>query len=60
MTGSTQQRPGLEEALRYVREGDQLIETSMDSLGRSLSSDLYSIVDDLTARGDGDCLFSDA
>lgn len=50
MTGSTRQRPGLEEALRYVRKGDQLIVTSMDRLARSLS-DLYSIVDDLTARG---------
>lgn len=50
MTGATRQRPGLEEALRYVREGDQLIVTSMDRLARSLS-DLYSIVDDLTARG---------
>lgn len=50
MTGSTRQRPGLEEALRYVRKGDQLIVTSMDRLARSLS-DLHSIVDDLTARG---------
>lgn len=50
MTGATRQRPGLEEALRYVRKGDQLIVTSMDRLARSLS-DLYSIVDDLTARG---------
>ncbi|WP_426722024.1 recombinase family protein [Corynebacterium auriscanis] len=49
-TGSTRQRPGLEEALRYVRKGDQLIVVSMDRLARSLS-DLYSIVDDLTARG---------
>lgn len=50
MTGSTRQRPGLEEALRYVRKGDQLIVTSMDRLARSLS-DLHSIVDDLTSRG---------
>ncbi|WP_346016038.1 MULTISPECIES: recombinase family protein [Corynebacterium] len=50
MTGATRQRPGLEEALRYVRQGDQLIVTSMDRLARSLSN-LYSIVDDLTARG---------
>lgn len=50
MTGSTRQRPGLEEALRYVRKGDQLIVTSMDRLARSLS-DLHSIVNDLTARG---------
>lgn len=50
MTGATRQRPGLEGALRYVRQGDQLIVTSMDRLARSLSN-LYSIVDDLTARG---------
>ena len=50
LTGSTRQRPGLDEALRYVRANDQLIVASMDRLARSLS-DLHSIVDDLTTRG---------
>lgn len=49
-SGSTRQRPGLEEALRYVRNGDQLIVTSMDRCARSLA-DLYGIVDDLVSRG---------
>ncbi len=40
-----QQRP-----LRYLREGDQFVVTSMDRLARSVV-DLYSIVEDLTERG---------
>lgn len=50
VSGATRARPGLEEAWRYVREGDQLIVTSMDRCARSLS-DLYDIVDDLVGRG---------
>lgn len=50
MTGSTRKRPKLEEALRYVRSGDQLIVVSMDRLARSVS-DLHAIVDELTTRG---------
>ncbi|MHC9552165.1 recombinase family protein [Corynebacterium diphtheriae] len=50
VSGATRARPGLEEALRYVREGDQLIVTSMDRCARSLS-DLYGIVDGLVGRG---------
>ena len=49
-SGSTRQRPGLDEAMRYVRAGDQLVVTSMDRCARSLT-DLYSIVDDLVERG---------
>ncbi|WP_327785970.1 recombinase family protein [Corynebacterium belfantii] len=49
VSGATRARPGLEEALRYVREGDQLIVTSMDRCARSLS-DLYGIVDGLVGR----------
>ena len=30
LTGSTRQRPGLDEALRYVRANDQLIVASID------------------------------
>lgn len=46
MTQATlQQRP-----LRYLREGDQFVVTSMDRLARSVV-DLYSIVEDLTERG---------
>ncbi|MGV0409455.1 recombinase family protein [Corynebacterium resistens] len=50
LTGSVRHRPGLDEALRYVRANDQLIVASMDRLARSLP-DLHSIVDDLTTRG---------
>ncbi|MHA6751152.1 recombinase family protein [Dermacoccus nishinomiyaensis] len=41
------QRPGLEEALRYVRRGDTLRVASMDRLARSLI-DLEQIVSELT------------
>lgn len=50
ISGSTRNRPQLEEVLRYLRRGDQLIVTSMDRLARSLV-DLHAIVDDLVSRG---------
>lgn len=50
VSGSTRQRPQLEEVLRYLRKGDQLIVTSMDRLARSLV-DLHTIVEDLVGRG---------
>ena len=49
VSGSSTNRPGLDEALNYVRPGDQLVVTSMDRLARSLI-DLHRLVDDLTAR----------
>ncbi|MCQ9337168.1 recombinase family protein [Corynebacterium phoceense] len=49
-SGSSTQRPGLDEALRYLRTGDQLVVVSMDRLARSLV-DLHSLVDGLTERG---------
>ena len=48
ISGSTKHRPQLEEV--YLREGDQLIVTSMDRLARSLV-DLHTIVEDLVVRG---------
>lgn len=50
ISGSARDRPQLGEVLRYLREHDQLIVTSMDRLARSLV-DLHSIVDDLVSRG---------
>lgn len=50
ITGSTRHRPQLDEALRYLRDGDQLTVTSMDRLARSLT-DLSTIVTELTERG---------
>lgn len=49
-TGSTRHRPGLNEAIRYVRAGDQLVITSMDRCARSLV-DLHTIVDELVGKG---------
>lgn len=49
-SGGSRERPGLEEAMRYVRAGDQLIFTSMDRCARSLI-DLHSIVEELVNRG---------
>lgn len=51
-SGSTRYRPGLEAALGYVREGDELVVASMDRLARSVR-DLHALVDELTGRGVG-------
>lgn len=48
-SGSSRHRPELESALSCLREGDQLIVTSMDRLARSLV-DLHQLVDELTSR----------
>lgn len=50
VSGSTRDRPGLENALNYVRAGDTLTVVSMDRLARSLR-DLHTLVDELTASG---------
>lgn len=50
ISGASRERLQLEEMLRYLRKGDQLIVTSMDRLARSFL-DLYTIVDDLISRG---------
>ncbi|TDT31352.1 recombinase family protein [Naumannella halotolerans] len=52
VSGSTTDRPALEELLAYVRDGDQVIVSSMDRLARS-TADLHSLVDGLTDRGVG-------
>lgn len=49
-SGGSRERPGLDEAMRYVRAGDQLVVTSMDRCARSLT-DLYAIVDELVSKG---------
>ena len=49
-SGGSRERPGLDEAMRYVRAGDQLVFTSMDQCARSLI-DLHSIVEELVQRG---------
>lgn len=49
-SGAQRERPGLHEALSFVRPGDVLIVWRLDRLGRSLHH-LIEIVNDLRARG---------
>ena len=49
-SGGLRGRLGLDEAMRYVRAGDQLVVTSMDRCARLLT-DLYAIVDELVSKG---------
>ena len=50
VSGSKTDRPGLNEALEYVRKGDVLVVWRLDRLGRSLPH-LIQIVTDLGDRG---------
>ena len=49
-SGKTADRPGLEELMHFLREGDTLVVWKLDRLGRSLQ-DLIRIIDDLHERG---------
>jgi DNA invertase Pin-like site-specific DNA recombinase len=49
-SGARNDRPGLAQALAYVRSGDCLVVWKLDRLGRSLSH-LIHLVTDLQARG---------
>lgn len=49
-SGKDANRPALQEALRYAREGDTLFVHSLDRLARNVD-DLRRIVTDLTGRG---------
>lgn len=49
-TGRTKDRPGLQQALAACRQGDTLVVTKLDRLGRSIS-DLAAIADQLTTDG---------
>jgi len=50
MSGKNQDRPFLQEMVRYVRKGDEVIVHSMDRLARNLA-DLLQLVTLLTGRG---------
>ena len=51
ISGRTREtRPGLAECMTYVRDGDELVVSSIDRLARSLA-DLRALVDELTAKG---------
>ena len=52
VSGTKAERPGLTEALRYLREGDTLVVWKLDRLGRSMTH-LLQTVADLEARGVG-------
>jgi DNA invertase Pin-like site-specific DNA recombinase len=51
-TGTKMSRPEFDKALDYLREGDLLVVTRLDRLGRS-TKDLLSIAEQLKARGIG-------
>ena len=51
-SGSKTNRPGLEQALAFVREGDVLVTWKLDRLGRSLQH-LIQTIQDLERRGIG-------
>ncbi|EGO6591172.1 recombinase family protein [Escherichia coli] len=50
LTGANRQRPGLEQALAAVRQGDTLVVPKLDRLARSVP-DAKEIADTLQARG---------
>ena len=50
LTGSNRARPGLDQALAAVRNGDTLVVTKLDRLARSVP-DARAIADQLAARG---------
>lgn len=49
---SVAQRPALDEAMRFLREGDKLVVTKLDRLGRNVRT-VAEIADDLSTRGIG-------
>lgn len=49
-SGKLAKRPQLDKALEYLREGDTLVITKLDRLGRSLKH-LIQLAEDLQARG---------
>jgi DNA invertase Pin-like site-specific DNA recombinase len=52
VSGAKTERPGLTEALRYLREGDTLVVWTLDHVGRSMTH-LLQTVSGLQARGVG-------
>ena len=52
VSGAKMARPGLDEALAYLREGDTLVIWKLDRLGRSMKH-LLETITDLEARGIG-------
>lgn len=50
MSGAKSNRPGLEDAIAFMREGDTLVVWRLDRLGRNMH-DLIEIVNELNDRG---------
>ena len=50
ISGAKQERPGLRQALAFLREGDTLVVWRLDRLGRSLKH-LIEIIEELSKRG---------
>ena len=59
MSGAKTNRPGLEQALSYMREGDALVVWKLDRLGRSLQH-LLEVVNGLQDRGIQFCSLTEA
>ena len=51
-TGTTVDRPGLTELLKYTRDGDTIVVHTLDRLGRNLR-EVLNLVHDLAGRGIG-------
>ena len=51
-TGTTVDRPGLTELLKYTRDGDTIVVHTLDRLGRNLR-EVLNLVHDLAGRGVG-------
>lgn len=49
-TGTNANRPGLQEMMSFVREGDTIIVSRLDRFARSLS-DLFKLLDELSHKG---------
>ena len=56
-SGTLASRPALDDTLAYLRDGDTLVVTKLDRLGRSVRN-LKQIADDLQARNVGLCALS--
>ncbi|MDB9524374.1 recombinase family protein [Oscillatoria sp. CS-180] len=52
MSGAQEARPGLGEAIAYLREGDVLVVVKLDRLGRTLKH-LIATIEELNDRGIG-------
>ena len=52
ISGATTERPGLSEAMSYIREGDSLVVWKLDRLGRSLKH-LIDTISELNTRNIG-------